>query len=523
MSQPRIVPEDLDDQLGCDDDALRKLTFDRLRELEDRYWEHLGDGPGGGNEHDPVGRFRSQCPIKWNYFHAVGDGATKIWTVGDYYIVDYISIYINGLMQARTAHFAQTDPDLGTFTMTQVPRDDDFVDAWYATYCDEDMKPILPIDSDTGKPQAPWEAPGSNPKGTGRCVYICGSKDVGGWRPFFAYTKDIYADSVVWVENSTGLPSTIVGEARITVDPWNPSTTVYLITRVSGDTAEIYKNTAVQTGGSWTKVYDVAQHNSNTGHSDSAIQVTMSYNGSEHSAMLSTIAVPDRYCFRLYDDGGNTYVVHTHDGMATQTEVEIAGISHAAGDERGFAFGQHDADRVWVLDGTNSTDNLYYSTDHGHSFSNLGDMQDLDSLYLPYHDNDDDDVLLGRRSTGGTQMRKSTDNGATWDDWSTDSTSPHHFEVRMAAAGGLGIASNLSTDAYLTNDGAQSWSTTSVSFEILRVALLRPGVYFACGRTNGKEVYTSPDWVNFTSRVGNLHSEVASNPDVYDIVPDWTS
>jgi hypothetical protein len=55
------------------------------------------------------------------------------------------------------------------------------------------------------------------------------------------------------------------------------------------------------------------------------------------------------------------------------------------------------------------------------------------------------------------------------------------------------------------------------------VELFKEGIYHACGTDDSHEIKTSPDWVYFTDRKGNLHSVIGNNPNCSSIAVDPTA
>lgn len=477
---------------------------------------------------------RFQCPV-WKTKDLGTTGGGTVYTVGEAYVTGYIVPKLCGVAQGPT-RFTETDTSLGTFTFDVAPDSGWPIHVDYGVYCDEGLGLHIPSLQGKGLPAKATLTGGiGRGSGGGSRAYVAGRRaDTGA--PIFVWTENIYAASPTWTANITGLPAAIgtqaIGNATyFRLDPWAPSTTGYMCVPNTGEsssnTIEVYKNTAMRTGGTWTKIFDYTTHNTATGESATGI---------EEIDLALSIVQPNFLVMVAEQRGGtsnlDTYLLHSHDGGTTWSGVFMANIFGAG---CAVLAGHHDATIVY---GSNSpvgggAYGIWRSTDHGHTVS-LREQIDLrDGLVLPYNANASDAILFTVASALGLNSpARSTDGADTWTviadgtnyTWTRMAIHSADFtDVAIALGGQFG---NTSTG--LSNDGGNNWTQTANPTSALGtgLAMLRPGIYFYVSTGTNTKIFTSSDWITFTDRTGNFATAVGStiaNAVPQDIVPDWTS
>lgn len=480
----------------------------------------LGEQIEGGDQMgSDIRGYRLQCPVVWFYKAFIGDTVTKKWMLDDYYVANFISIAVNGVMQTTTTHFTQTSPSKGLFEMVNVPKTNDRVGVWWARYCDEDMALGLPIDPGTGNPQLPWAPPGL---GNGKRVLVAGRDN--GNNIVLGKTEDVYAASPAYTAiPTTGLPATTTGEVLVRVDPFDPSN-VAVLTSVSEDEFGLYKNPTWRSGGTWTQILSMAT-------AEAAASITGS-TGWVIGQVRYTIARPDFIAvYGRLTGGSATFlgIFHSHDGGTTW---EVSNDLSGNGPEvpHDFQIGQHNWEimHVWIPRPGGAVRHAHgLSTDHGHSVPDtlVHGVNSVQDLYLPYAGNDDDLDCYEY----GTSHFLFTDDG-----WATTSA-PAVNPVKAT----LQIDNTDSSKAVWGDDddldGTVDAFATFTNLTVTRgpehrehIGQVLGGWIFAAGAAGGGnsalQMFRTPGWTTVapTECTGDLGG-ILSSGQIECIIPDWTT
>lgn len=466
------------------------------------------DSPSGP-EHFWAG-LRLACPtVHLEKTVGVADGTSTLFSIGDVYEEGYLDVFLNGVKQRITTHYTETSPETGTFTFVSTPPANYQISAIYAKLCDSD----LTFGSSTGLPaRKPSAFPGLGPW---QRVYTAGGGGTQGAK--FAYTDNVYDTSPTWTAVNTGLPTTsgtrAVGSASETglaVDPFNPSTTAMLAcyTDTANSIVEIFRNTAIRTGGSWSSVFSVTTLNTLTGDVNTTMDLFEIY---------STIAASGVYYATVLGDVSGNRIIHTHDNGANWT------VSATFGSEiPGIAVGQRNALLVYVsVDdvGTGNQDARTNLADHhvwadSHAFATPSTTRWISIPLLPL------DTEVYTLNDSLTQV--STNSADTFATHNSTPVLTNRLRFSPTAPDTAWILSTTglrrSSDRYLT-----SAAITLPSVGSWRDGSLMGTDALCLVRSTTPFVYTTPDWANFTDRSGNISSTYQAAQGPRQVAHDWTS
>lgn len=237
--------------------------------------------------------------------------------------------------------------------------------------------------------------------------------------PTVLYTLDISASPPVWAENRDGLPDVYWETAGLRVDPTDIDRAWVLLFDAFGPGLELYRNTALTTGGAWAKVYELDDWLADLGYPGGVVaDLLVSFDVSPVDPDLVGILIAANITH-----GGNTYSVtswvHSHDGGTTWTRVNYSD-DWDAWDVwfRSVAFGRETAERLYIMaggfkEGEATEYDIWVSDDHGHTITGMIEdgTHDVDGGGQPVPAYGDDDRCYFIEQTDG-DVHLTTD-GAT--------------------------------------------------------------------------------------------------------------
>lgn len=346
----------------------------------------------------------------------------------------------------------------------------------------------------------------TNPANQGNRVYIAGRDFGAGNEPVFAFTNNFWAASPTWVKNVTGLPAVLGGASIVhfRYDPFHSSTIgFYACENNATSSWEVYKNTDMTGGGTWSKIFDVATFNATTNQSRTAITI---YD------MDFSIAIEGFFMMYIVGSGGSgtngTYAVHTHDGGETfPTGVNIEpSFPTTSQVTYGLALGQHNPERAYINMDTGGLGNegIYRSDDGGHIWTRrfTGDPSFFTTPTVPVGSNLNDDIVYG----AGGGVHRSVNAAVSFAQ--IDATSFTRMILFRADLTGKGLAYQAGGSVYTSGNGGDSWTvhTGVASNRVYCISLLNDErLYLGTDDAVADKAYGSLDGgVTWLSKRGNL-------------------
>lgn len=350
----------------------------------------------------------------------------------------------------------------------------------------------------------------TNPAGLGLRVVVAGLSD---GAPRFGYTNDYRTGN--WIANNSGLPGSATTVKYLRLDPFNRSSTAFLIVDDI-----LYKNTNYRGGGSWASIFDPP--------------------GSIADVELS-IAEPGLIAALNGGSGDDLEVSHSHDlGVTAFQRVFVTDAAISVASMRfPLIVGQHNPSFM-AIGLSSGSFNFAKSANEGHVWTPSLEFTDADNynFWLPYVGNSSQQELFAVLGDG-TVIRRSLDAGATWSLYSSPAlpgasgslevvlfASPSNSDLvwgfpRSNTFDGLGAGARLYKS---TNRALTFSSVTLTDFRIQDASLLRNERWYLAGHpvSSSKYVQTSEDYNTLVDRTGNLLASVftGTNPSVTQIAVD---
>ena len=451
-----------------------------------------GTGSGGAQITDTspsLAKLTIPCPmVHMQKSVGRGDAVTTGFLLGDNYEAGYLDIFVNGLKQRVTTHWTEGSADVGNFSFVQAPATNDYIDAIYAKQCDCGLVPCASVGNTTSV------TPGLG-TGPGKRVIIAGRTTS---TPRFGWTENIFAATPAWTSNTTGLPASSSIVKCLRLDPFNPTSSALMVLEHATQGAEVYRNTAYRTGGSWTKIFS---------YTDVASPSAFFINDIQYS-----IASPGRiYIFwGASGVGFGTSCSHTHNNGTSWTNINIHSTQPVS-DNGNMVVGQHNADKLWISnpDGSNP-DSLFRSSDGGHTW-----VQELHPvtnsagvvLAVPYEGNSSDANVYWGLSGG---LYKSTDSGDNFSSYSTATFSANNLFFCNSQSSLMWTFLEGSDTIYKSNDTGATFTAYTAPTNVDAASLLRNVLWYIANAGASPTVRTSPSFATgtFTNRSGDVATTV---------------
>lgn len=320
--------------------------------------------------------------------------------------------------------------------------------------------------------------------------------------PKFAFCEDYGAASPTWIENSTGLPATGTIH-ELVLDPFHARDAA--IVRIDEN---LYRNTAIRTGGSWEKVLDEAIVAAARGKSASGWNIT----GFESRGVVTSIASEGFISVAGGCVNDNFLLLHSHDLGDTWHCLDV-GFGGAGACQ---VVGQYDANRLFYGLGPGNLLNfrlkLYRSDDGGHSLTlvndtGLGYGPSIPwSLWQPYEGNYyQTEVYLCANNRAGATGRKSFNAGASWDTLATS------HRLQFSSDNSDVVYDWVGRNTYRSTDRGTTWTEhiNATTHNIGNMWVVSDDLQFAA-IAGGEMVVYSKDLATWESCKGNLAAIMAS-------------
>lgn len=296
---------------------------------------------------------------------------------------------------------------------------------------------------------------------------------------------------------------------------------------------ELYKNTAMITGGSWSKVFDTAAFNTATGLSATSISIIDFDLSIAAQDFIMLMVLPAGVGSGA---GSGVRSVHSHDNGATwhgAVEIEPSFPTGTGGGWR-LALGQHNPNRAYAMlsSGGIGLPGAFRSDDGGHTWTRVfAGESPLDMVTVPVGGNLTDSILLGTGAASPSGTKRSIDSGATYA--VIDSAIFTRIILLNANLTGKGLAYATGGTVYTSGNGGDSWTAytgalgaVSPASGVNAVSMLNDSnLYIATMSAPEDKVFTSQDGgITWVSRRGNLTPTLYHETSVmYDIAVDFAS